>query len=189
MDNVKILRNWSIGCDTSRPDFRSPEQGPRHLAGTLPCGKVITTSHVAERVAPATYRTRSGSLYKLEGPPQPEYAAWCKEHGFELDPDDPLKIIRSSPPALTRLQEAVQGKPLPRAADAVVALHKIIWKECLEKDPEAPGGIYGEALKEAGFRVGQGGYDGDDRHRMASFPVSASADIARRELGLLAGRN
>ncbi len=36
MDYVKTLRNWSIGCDTSRPDFKAPERSRAEIHLLLP---------------------------------------------------------------------------------------------------------------------------------------------------------
>lgn len=180
---AKVLRDWSLGVDDS-PSFTPPEQRSRRLAGTLPCGKKITTSPVRERVAEATYRTHSGSLYRLEGPPHSLYAQWCRDRGIEIDLKDPLKIIKPAEPTPTRLQLAIKGKSFSEAVDAVQELHDVIWKECAAKGP-GPGSIYGEALKEAGFWIDPSVQD--DRYNMAAFPGSASVVIAKRELAKAGG--
>lgn len=65
------------------------------------------------------------------------------------------------------------------AAKAVLELCKQIWKECKER-AEFPGDIYGDAMKEAGFYIGEPSHYEDDRMQLAQFPVTASVNIAMR---------
>lgn len=85
----RVLTNWAICAD--RPDpYKPPEWDLRYLSGTCD-GKNITTSHVVDIVGPRLYRTRSGSLYKLEGDPNPAYVEYCRRLGITLDRNAPLK--------------------------------------------------------------------------------------------------
>jgi hypothetical protein len=98
------LTLWSIHPGIADDGYKAPEQIGVSLSGVCPeraraVGRSgdethrISTTPVrswwpAERVA----ETASGSLYRLVGPPAPEYAAWCAERGL-----DPLKIMEKRP--------------------------------------------------------------------------------------------
>ena len=91
MSEPKVLTDWAVCRD--RPDpYKPPEASRLYLAGTCN-GKDLTTSHVQEIVAPRLYRTRSGSLYRLEGDPEAGYVEFCRKHGIALDLADPIKLI------------------------------------------------------------------------------------------------
>lgn len=101
------LKNWSVvfraGGFFTPPEYRMeclageiynrPE--PREFDGKkFPDGKNVTTSYIvkAEGRIVTTY---SGSQYELEGPPHPDYAAWCQEKGMTIDPENPVKVKKS----------------------------------------------------------------------------------------------
>lgn len=84
---ARVITNWSV---RSNP-FQAPEVRGLYLHGECE-GKPIATSRVAEKVAPLTYRTKSGSLYRLEGEPEPGYVQYCAENNIDLDLADPIKL-------------------------------------------------------------------------------------------------
>jgi hypothetical protein len=86
----KIITAWAICKDPVDP-YKPPEASRLYLSGVCN-GKPITTSYVQDIVAPRTYRTRTGSFYRLEGDPDPEYVAFCKKNGIALDLADPIKF-------------------------------------------------------------------------------------------------
>ena len=77
------LRNWCIveGHDP----YTAPECQPKKLAGNVYNhsefldGTWIVTSRVVN-VEARTITTRSGSVYLLEGDPNPDYVKWCQEN-------------------------------------------------------------------------------------------------------------
>ncbi len=83
----RTITDWSISSDP----FRAPEHRGLYLNGTCD-GRSITTSRVVEIVEPRLYKTKSGSLYRLEGNPNPDYAKWCQGHGIVLDAENPITL-------------------------------------------------------------------------------------------------
>jgi hypothetical protein len=57
---------------------------PTHKVYTTPVAEYDPTTRIAT--------TRSGTRYRLVGDPAPDYAAWCKEKGY-----DPATIKRTAP--------------------------------------------------------------------------------------------
>lgn len=94
MSKPKVLTNWAV-CKGRIDPYKPPEASHIFLAGTCN-GKNITTSHVTDIVAPRLYRTRSGSLYRLEGDPEAGYVEFCKEKNIALDLADPIKLIATT---------------------------------------------------------------------------------------------
>jgi hypothetical protein len=87
----RLLTEWAVCRDQPDP-YKPPEWSPLYLSGVCD-GQPITTSHVAEVLAPRLYRTRSGSVYRLAGDPRPDYAEFCAKNGIALDLADPIKLI------------------------------------------------------------------------------------------------
>jgi hypothetical protein len=85
----RAITDWAIRADPYSP----PECRRLWITGITPdTGKTIRTNYVLKKFGPLTYETASGSHYRLEGPPDPEYAAFCKENGIALDCADPIKF-------------------------------------------------------------------------------------------------
>jgi len=90
------LENWSVLAPTD--PYTPPENCGSMLHGevyghpnkNLLDGDYIRTNiiiHVEGRNA----TTKSGTVYEL-GEPDPGYLKWCEEHGYKLDPEQPLKF-------------------------------------------------------------------------------------------------
>lgn len=96
------LRNWAVQSDNC---FLAPECQTKYLCGNIygrneprpfdgkifDDGKLVYTSRIVT-VEGRFITTSSGSVYELEGPPHVDYVMWCKENGFEIDPENPIKI-------------------------------------------------------------------------------------------------
>ena len=83
---MKTITDWAIVG-------RNDSDGKRVLNLEGQCeGRPIHTSRVVGQYGPSTYRTRTGSLYRLEGSPAPGYAAFCCANGIEIDLADPVKF-------------------------------------------------------------------------------------------------
>ncbi len=88
----RTIVDWSIRSDP----YKAPEVRGLYIYGRTPDdGKAISTSRVVEKISPMVYRTKSGSLYRLEGLPEPMYAAYCKENNIALDLEDPIKLKKT----------------------------------------------------------------------------------------------
>jgi hypothetical protein len=88
----RVIVDWSIRSDP----YKAPEVRGLYIYGRTPDnGKQIATSRVVEKISPMIYRTKSGSLYRLEGPPEPMYANYCKENNIPLDLEDPIKLKKT----------------------------------------------------------------------------------------------
>jgi len=85
------LTSWACGVASDNP-FDAPEISGISLRGTNPDGRRLTTSRVVEKLGPRTFRTWSGSIYELEGDPEPEYVKFCEGIGKPLNLDDPIKM-------------------------------------------------------------------------------------------------
>lgn len=80
-----LLRNWSAVL--SGDDYTAPELRFLCLVGTRPDGKRIITSAVVGWVCARTYRTRSGTLYRLTGEAEPAY---LRSLNGRRDHEDPV---------------------------------------------------------------------------------------------------
>ncbi len=85
----RTLTNWAIRSEGD--PYMAPERRRIYLSGFCN-GSRITTSHVVEVVAPRVYRTRSGSVYRLVGDPDPGYVAFCAENEIALDLVEPIRL-------------------------------------------------------------------------------------------------
>lgn len=85
----RALTDWAVRSDAT--PFTAPELRRLYLSGMFN-GSHIETSHVVEVVAPRVYRTRSGSIYRLVGDPEPGYVTFCVENKVALDLADPIKL-------------------------------------------------------------------------------------------------
>lgn len=85
----RSITNWAISDDMT--PYMAPEMKRLYLSGTCD-GKPIKTSYVRDKEGPRTYRTKSGSLYRLDGLPDPGYVAFCASGGVTLDLEDPIKF-------------------------------------------------------------------------------------------------
>ena len=97
MSPVFKLRDWST--DLTGSVYTAPEQRELCLVGcrVIPYhvkaeGIKVKTSAVVAKVGPKTYRTRSGSVYVLDGAPDSDFVQYCTEIGKPLDLDDPIKF-------------------------------------------------------------------------------------------------
>lgn len=87
--SAREISQWAIRADP----HASPEIKRLWITGVTPDnGKTISTSCIVKKIAPLTYETASGSHYRLVGPPEEGYAAYCKENGIDLDAADPIKF-------------------------------------------------------------------------------------------------
>lgn len=83
------LKNWAVV---------STSDSKRRLSGTVSNnksfqdGKKIFTSSIVD-VEGRKITTSSGSVYYLDGPPENEYLQWIKEHGYEYDEINPIKVV------------------------------------------------------------------------------------------------
>jgi len=91
---MRDLTMWALRNDPQNP-YRAPESSRLYLEGVCE-GKPITTSHIVDVVEPRVCLTRSGSLYRLVGDPDPAYAEFCAKNGITLDLNDPVKKKPSS---------------------------------------------------------------------------------------------
>lgn len=73
----RVITNWSVRGSA----YQAPEVRKIYIGGQCE-GKPILTSRVVEKVSPMVYRTRSSSLYRLDGPPEPGYVAYCAENNM-----------------------------------------------------------------------------------------------------------
>lgn len=100
---IYALLFWSIQTDHGDDPYKAPEQSAIRLHGVCPeraaevhreggSGEptVSTTRVVAFDPATLVATTRSGSRYRLEGPPSDSYATWCREQGI----GDPIAVLR-----------------------------------------------------------------------------------------------
>lgn len=86
---ARAIAQWALRADP----YAAPELGKVWLTGVTPDnGRPISTNYVIRKVAPLTYETKSGSLYRIEGPPEEGYATHCRENGITIDPADPIKF-------------------------------------------------------------------------------------------------
>lgn len=87
------LRNWStIGVTP----YSAPEQGLCLLGKVygnpkFPDGYTIQTSRIID-VEGRVVRTASGSLYLLDGDPDPGFAEYLQRAGKPLDLENPIKV-------------------------------------------------------------------------------------------------
>ena len=88
--NAIPLSNWAVSVRDSHP-YRPPEIETKHLTGMLKSGKRIITSRIVSSFG-RYIKTRSGSLYFLDGDPEPGYADWLKNNNIVYDEDSPIKI-------------------------------------------------------------------------------------------------
>lgn len=79
------LRNWSAVL--SGDDCTAPELRFVCLVGERPDGKRVCTSAVVRWVCARTYRTRSGTLYRLTGEADPDY---LRSLNGRRDHEDPV---------------------------------------------------------------------------------------------------
>lgn len=93
------LREWST--DLIGDAYTAPEQRELCLVGfrVLPYHvkeepSCVKTSAVVAKVGPKSYRTRSGSVYVLDGPPESGFVEYCNSIGKPLDLDDPIKFLK-----------------------------------------------------------------------------------------------
>lgn len=82
------LRYWALVGQDGDASFR----------GLRPDGQRIDTSRIEEKVAPLTYRTESGSLYRLDGPADPGFVRYLAGRGIPLNPEDPI-VFKDRPSA------------------------------------------------------------------------------------------
>lgn len=92
------LKNWAVvECA-----FSAPELYRRSLTGNVsghrdfPENAPIKTNYINNAEGRKVW-TLSGSEYILDGDPNPDYVAWMKEHGIELDLENPIKILNKRP--------------------------------------------------------------------------------------------
>ena len=89
------LTNWSTII--ANP-YQAPEAGCNiRLAGVVKGhprfsdGEIVETSRVAQSIG-RIVETNSGTIYTLEGDPDPEYVEYLKMIGCQFDIDDPIKF-------------------------------------------------------------------------------------------------
>lgn len=85
----RMLTSWAIVGDMS--PLTAPELRRIFLSG-IRDGTLIRTSSVVEKLGARRYRTRSGTIYKLIGNPDPAYIAFCAKNKIALDLADPIKL-------------------------------------------------------------------------------------------------
>lgn len=92
------IENWSTGiCD--RNPFLSPELSGLHLRGQVyghaskEDGSWVKTSRI-QSVQCRIIETLN-TTYEL-GEPDPEFVKWMQDEHISFDPDEPIKIIKSS---------------------------------------------------------------------------------------------
>lgn len=84
------ITDWALVADP----YSAPELKRLRIVGSCD-GRPIKTNYVKDKVGERTYKTASGSLYRLVGDPEPGYVAFCKEHNITLDLVDPIKVRNS----------------------------------------------------------------------------------------------
>lgn len=92
------LREWST--DLTGDAYTAPEHRevclvgfrlrPNHLKVEP---SLVKTSAIVAKLGPKSYRTRSGSVYVLDGAPESGFVEYCKSIGKPLDLDDPIKFL------------------------------------------------------------------------------------------------
>ncbi len=90
-DPIKVT-DWSLRF-CPRDFFRPPEGGAMVLCGVWPDGRRRRSSSIREYIGPRTLRTASGSIYEVEGAPDPGYAEHCRETGKPLSDENPLGFV------------------------------------------------------------------------------------------------
>lgn len=98
--NKVFLHNWAI-VDGLNDPYMAPERRGIRIRGEVfghdnfADGEKVTTGIVRDVNGREVYtNTSSNSYYILVGPPKQDYLDWLKEHGFEFDPDNPIKDKR-----------------------------------------------------------------------------------------------
>lgn len=91
------LSNWACEFPDGSSDYHAPELRGLCLVGDVtghprrPDGTRVQTSPIVA-VDGRQIRTRSGSVYHLEGDPHPAYLAWLAECGRDYDAEQPIKV-------------------------------------------------------------------------------------------------
>ena len=91
------LKNWAIGSDGHA--YMAPEQirlsayGEVYDNPKFEDGTTIRTSDI-EKSEGRDLLTKSGSVYRLEGDPDPDYLVHLEKIGYEIDLDNPVKFRR-----------------------------------------------------------------------------------------------
>jgi hypothetical protein len=86
------LHRWAVVCSYDDP-YLAPEANPKCLTGFRDeeTKEVITSPIVKMNGREMT--TYSGSLYILEDV-SPEYLQWMDDNGFEMDPNNPINVVK-----------------------------------------------------------------------------------------------
>jgi len=93
------LKNWSVKARAS--GYEAPELMKTHLSGNaygherFEDGKVVYTTSIVT-VEGRKITTRSGSVYLLDGPPDPSYLAFLEEIGYPYNSENPIKVVESN---------------------------------------------------------------------------------------------
>jgi hypothetical protein len=95
---VARLKNWAVVGNTD--PYAAPELfGSQlnglvydHPSGHFLDGEPVTTSSIVKAEG-RQITTRSGTVYLLDGPPAPEYVAFCKSIGRTIDEANPIKRV------------------------------------------------------------------------------------------------
>jgi hypothetical protein len=90
------IREWAV-VDPNANANTAPEQLVPRLQGRVyghpqrPEGDLVVTSPIVAADG-RIVTTRSGSVYELDGPPDPRYVAASKLLGFTIDEANPIRI-------------------------------------------------------------------------------------------------
>jgi len=111
------LTQWAIGSADDNP-YAAPEQSARVLHGICPeraaeVGAFLTeplTTSAVVAFDPATRiaTTASGTQYRLDGDPEPAYAAWCKANGHDFTRLLAGRLPTPSPSSATPAREGAK---------------------------------------------------------------------------------
>ena len=86
-----VFKEWAIvACR-----FEAPEVKRCSVRGKIN-GRLVTSAGIDKKLEPLTYSTVDGQVIRLEGPPEPAYAAYCKQSGIQLDVTDPIKFRQTA---------------------------------------------------------------------------------------------
>ena len=92
------IEQWGLGSDEDDV-YRAPETRRHCLRGVIyghhrkPDGSSVQTSPVVS-VNGREVTTKSGTIYLL-GEPHPDYVEYLRGIGRSIDPEQPIKVVRS----------------------------------------------------------------------------------------------
>lgn len=92
---MPILKNWATVADIN--PYRAPEAMPSlKLRGVvfdhpeIEDGQTIETSSIKKAIG-RLVETKSGSVYTLEGDPDPDWSDYLESIGYDLDVENPVQ--------------------------------------------------------------------------------------------------